>query len=234
MDSETTEDITVLQIAADCVQSSTCRTKNIDKKNLESFQLVWVDANINNTDDNIQTISLLRGIINYLNTFDNVIDCYDYIAEVQDEKVFLIVSGGISQQIIPYIYQMPQIQYVYLYCFDVDKHKHWAIEYEIVRGVYTNMNDICQQLSTDVIISSHQFLSMTIISAHIKEKDINKQEASFMYFELLTEILIGMQPADDAKTNMVNYCRLQYDGNEIDLKHIDEFSRTYTPNKAIW
>ena len=161
-------------------------------------------------------------------------DCYDYIAAIQDEKVFLIVSGSISESIIPYLHQMPQVQFVYIYCFDIEKHKQWAINYEIVRGIYTNMNDICEQLSKDVITSSHQFLSMNIISTNIKEKEINKQEASFMYFQLLTEILIGMEQEDDAKTNMVNYCRLQYDGNETDLKHIDEFDKTYSPNKAIW
>ncbi|CAF1242279.1 unnamed protein product, partial [Didymodactylos carnosus] len=75
---------------------------------------------------------------------------------------------------------------------------------------------------------------MNILSTNIKEKEINKQEASFMYFQLLTEILIGMEQEDDAKTNMINHCRLQYIGNEISLKYIDEFDKTYSPNEAIW
>ncbi|CAF0841363.1 unnamed protein product [Didymodactylos carnosus] len=69
----------------------------------------------------------------------------------------------------------------------------------------------------------------------MKENEINnEQESSFMYFQLLTEILIGMEDKDAAKTDMVNQCRLQYSGNEIDLKHIDEFDKTYSPHKAIW
>ncbi|CAF1543832.1 unnamed protein product [Didymodactylos carnosus] len=107
------------------------------------------------------------------------------------------------------------------------------MNYDIVRGIYTNMNDICEQLSKDVT-SSRQFLFMNILSTNIKEKEINKQEASFMYFQLLTEILTGMEHEDDAKTNMINHCRLQYIGNEIDLKYIDEFDKTYSPNEAIW
>ncbi|CAF1483716.1 unnamed protein product [Didymodactylos carnosus] len=176
------------------MQTSIYRTNFIEQQNLENFQIAWLDANINKTDDNSQTISRLRATINYLNIFDNVWDCYDYIAGVQNEKLFLIVS---------------------------------------VRGVYTNMNDICEQLSKDVT-SLRQFLFMNILSTNIKEKEINKQEASFMYFQLLTEILIGMEHEDDAKTNMINHCRLQYIGNEIDLKYIDEFDKTYSPNEAIW
>ncbi|CAF3631419.1 unnamed protein product [Rotaria sp. Silwood1] len=234
MDSKTLNNITVLPTTTDCVQSSICRTKIIEQQNLENFQIVWVDANIAKTDDNLQTISLLRAVINYLNLFDNTIDCYEYIATVKDEKVFLIISGSISQDLVPYLYHMPQVQFVYIYSFDTEKHKHWAMDYEVVRGTYTTMNDICEQLSKDVITTSHQFLSMSIISTHIKEKEINQQEASFMYFQLLTEILIGMDPEDDAKTNMINPCRLQYHGNESVLKHIDEFDKTYSPSKAIW
>ncbi|CAF4560301.1 unnamed protein product, partial [Didymodactylos carnosus] len=116
------------------------------------------------------------------------------------------------------------------------------MNYDKVRGTYTNMNDICEQLSKDVN-SSRQFLFINILSTNIKEKEINKQEASFMYFQLLTEILIGMEHEDDAKTNMINHCRLQYIGNEIDLKYIgneidlkyiDEFDKTYSPNEPIW
>ncbi|CAF0799075.1 unnamed protein product [Didymodactylos carnosus] len=234
IDSKPSHSISTSQTTTDCAQTSIYRTKFIEQQNLENFQIVWLDANINKTDDNSQTIARLRATINYLNIFDNVDDCYDYIASVENEKLFLIVSGSIGQNIVPYTHQMPQIQFIYIYCFDIEKHEQWAMNYDIVRGTYTNMNDICEQLSKDVATSSHQFLSMNILSTNIKEKEINKQEASFMYFQLLTEILIGMEHEDDAKTNMINHCRLQYIGNEIDLKHIDEFDKTYNPNKAIW
>ncbi|CAF1625058.1 unnamed protein product, partial [Didymodactylos carnosus] len=230
-DSKPPHSISPSQTTTDCVQTSIYRTKFIEQQNLENFQIVWLDANINKTDDNSQTISRLRASINYLNIFDNVCDCYDYIAGVQNEKVFLIVSGSISQDIVPYTHQMPQIQFIYIYCFDIKKYEQWARNYDIVRGTYTNMNDVCEQLSKDVT-SSRKFLFMNILSTSIKEKEINKQEASFMYFQLLTEILTGMEHEDDAKTNMINHCRLQYIGNEIDLKYIDEFDKTYSPNEA--
>ncbi|CAF2052688.1 unnamed protein product [Rotaria magnacalcarata] len=135
MDSETVENATVSQIATDRAQISTCRTKMIEQQNLENFQIIWLDDNINTTEDNLHTVSLLRTIINYLHIFDNIWDCYDYIGTVQDEKVFLIVSGSISENIIPYVYHIPQVQFVYIYCFDVEKHKKWEAEYGIVRGI---------------------------------------------------------------------------------------------------
>ncbi|CAF1502842.1 unnamed protein product, partial [Didymodactylos carnosus] len=233
IDSKPSHSISTSQTTTDRVQTSICRTNFIEQQNLENFQIVWLDANINKTDHNSQTICRLRAVINNLNIFDNVCDCYDYIAGVQNEKVFLIVSGSISQYILPYTDQMPQIQFIYIYCFNIKKHEQWAMNYDIVRGTYTNMNDICEQLSKDVT-SSRQFLFMNILSTTIKEKEINKQEASFMYFQLLTDILIGMEHEDDAKTDMINHCRLQYIGNEIDLKYIDEFDKTYSPNEAIW
>ncbi|CAF1464074.1 unnamed protein product [Didymodactylos carnosus] len=234
MDSKSPINVSISQTTIDRVQTSIYRTTIIEQQNLENFQIFWLNDNINKTDDNLQTIALLRATINYLNIFDDVCDCYDYIANVQNEKVFLIVSGSISKDIIPHAHRMPQIQFIYVYCFDIEKHKQWAMSYEIVRGTYTNMNDICEQLSKDIVTSSHQLLSMDIISTNIKEKEINKQEASFMYFQLLTEILTEMGHTDDAKTDMLKQCRLQYIGNDIALNHTDEFDKTYSPNKAIW
>ena len=39
--------------------------------NLETFSLVWLDAQVNTTEDNRQTQQKLRQIINHLKTFDD-------------------------------------------------------------------------------------------------------------------------------------------------------------------
>ncbi|CAF3448738.1 unnamed protein product, partial [Rotaria sp. Silwood2] len=92
-----------------------------------------------------------------------------------------------------------------------------------------------QTISTeDILIETDSILSINILPSNSKEKEMNQQEASFMYFLLLTDILIGMEHKYESKMDMINECRSYYIDNERILKQIDEFDKTYKSSDAIW
>ncbi|CAF1488398.1 unnamed protein product [Didymodactylos carnosus] len=55
-----------------------------------------------------------------------------------------------------------------------------------------------------------------------------------MYSQLIKDILIGMEHTDEAKREMIQFCRQQYEENDGELRCINEFERDYRPSKAIW
>ncbi|CAF1402657.1 unnamed protein product [Didymodactylos carnosus] len=69
-------------------------------KILETFIIVWLDANVNKTKDNEETYKALRRSINYLKTFDNMQESETYIQSIHREKIILIVSGGFGMEIV--------------------------------------------------------------------------------------------------------------------------------------
>ncbi|CAF1539434.1 unnamed protein product, partial [Rotaria sordida] len=98
--------------------------------NLEIFSLIWLDASVNTSKENIKAQSDLRAIINYLKTFDNVVKCEKYIRKCDEsDRIMLIVSGGLGREIVPRIYKFRQVSSIYVYCMNKKKNKEWAGQY---------------------------------------------------------------------------------------------------------
>ncbi|CAF0781056.1 unnamed protein product [Didymodactylos carnosus] len=86
--------------------NTTSRSKT---RNLETFTLLWPDADVDATQDNFDTQLKLRGVINCLQTFEVVDECEHHIREMKDEKVVLTVSGRLGCEIVPEVHDLRQI-----------------------------------------------------------------------------------------------------------------------------
>ncbi|CAF1424874.1 unnamed protein product [Didymodactylos carnosus] len=136
-------------------------------KILETFIIVWLDANVNKTKDNEETYKALRRSINYLKTFDNMQESEAYVQSIHCEKIILIVSGGFGMEIVPRIHDFEQINSIYVYYDDKSCHepsskdyskgnihlKNCKIEISDFRRKLIHMNDIVFLLGQ---ISDHQ------------------------------------------------------------------------------
>jgi hypothetical protein len=101
--------------------------------NLETFSLLWLDANVNRTDENLQTQEDLRTTINQLRPFDDPNQCEKYILSVpKDDRIVLIVSGQLGRQIVPRIHSLEQVLSVYIYCQNQQANEQWSISFSKV------------------------------------------------------------------------------------------------------
>lgn len=102
-------------------------------ENLESFSLLWLDASVNKSPENIAAQTKLRAIINRLETFETVESCEEYIQKCSaGDRLVLIVSGMMGQTIVPRIDSLRQIISVYIYCFNEAKNREWSRQYSKV------------------------------------------------------------------------------------------------------
>jgi len=97
--------------------------------NLETFSLLWLDANVHTTADNINSQTVLRRAINFLRIFDRADQCDRYIRDTKNEKIVLIISGQLGREFVPRLHDLPQLNSVYVYCWDTDGNKQWAKNY---------------------------------------------------------------------------------------------------------
>jgi len=101
--------------------------------NLETFSLLWLDAQVNATEENQQAQKKLRQIINHFRIFDNQSQCEQYISFFsKQDRFILIVSGRLGQQIVPKIHQLRQLSAIYVYCRDKELNDKWAKDYHKV------------------------------------------------------------------------------------------------------
>jgi hypothetical protein len=101
-----------------------------NRRNLETFSLLWLDAQVNKTEENRQAQRKLRQIINHLQTFDDQYQCEQYISCFSNQDRFvLIVSGRLGRQIVPQIHHLRQLSAIYVYCNDKKLYEEWAKNY---------------------------------------------------------------------------------------------------------
>ncbi|CAF1510303.1 unnamed protein product, partial [Rotaria sp. Silwood1] len=190
---------------------------------LQNFLLVWLDANLQESDNDFtNSLQHLRKIVASITTFTDAQQCVNFLSEIKKEKVFMIVSGSLGRQIVPEIEALPQLEAIYVFCGNQSVHEQWAKKISKVKGVYTKIEPICQALEID-----RQRCDQAMIPI-----SFNGRDALFMYTQLLKEALLEIED-DDVKSikDLVEYCRLQDDIDEGQITKVENEYRDHTP---IW
>jgi hypothetical protein len=114
--------------------------------NLETFSLLWLDASVNMTDDNLHARDELQSIFNQLKTFENPTECEQYIRSMLvEDRIVLIVSGQLGREIVPRIHSLEQLLSVYVYCYDQNANEQWSSQYKKVtkkNNLYNNLKGL--------------------------------------------------------------------------------------------
>ncbi|CAF1324402.1 unnamed protein product [Rotaria sordida] len=149
-----------------------------------------------------------------------------------------------------------EINSIYLFCLDVTEDMIQLSEGTKIRGYSINLklvpttDDESAEASVDPMgqqqkhqrinrLSAEDFIFNSLPSFDINEssssslfhEETKRQEAEFMYAEILREILIQIDSTED---EMLDYCRQKYADNKAQLVFIEEFKEYYDPCNAIF
>ncbi len=175
--------------------------------------------------------------MNTIQIFTNPDDCIDNLTNFPDEKIFLIISGTFGQHVIPLIHDILQINSIYVFSgVNKSKYEAWAKEYNKVKGVFTQIELICESLKQDVYQLNQDAIRISFVSLSASPSNVqlDQLDSSFMYIQLLKEIIFDMQYDKTALEEFVNYYREMFINNSIELRNIDEFEREYYSRSSIW
>ncbi|CAF1319874.1 unnamed protein product, partial [Didymodactylos carnosus] len=202
------------------------------------FTLVWLDVNIERTDDFIDTTERLKTITNYLKIFRDAKECIDYMSSITFETVILVVSGSLGEIVIPIIHNLQQIAFIYVFCLDKNKHETWAINNrnKKVRGVFTDKQFLLQTIIDDAEILLVDVRPMNVFSLQYDEKSIralDKESALYIWNQLLMDVLLRIPTSDISKLDMLVVCQSFYRDNNSELTKILEFRSSYFRETAI-
>ena len=112
----------------------------LGNNNLEIFSLIWLDASVNDSEENVDAQHRLRTSINHLKTFEEGEECEHHIRAVSaEDRIVLIVSGRLGREVVPRIHQLRQVSSIYVYCMDKARNEQWAKQFKKVNNIfYTN------------------------------------------------------------------------------------------------
>ncbi|CAF1013290.1 unnamed protein product [Rotaria sordida] len=201
--------------------------------NSEDFIIVWLDENQDKTTDYFDTRQHLRYVIQYVRTFNDADECIDFITSQQTNNIFFLVSETLGKIVIPHVHELSQIALIYILGkLDGELFRH----YSKVAGVFIDNNRLVSKLVVDIARYTHTTISISFLDKNaIKSiRDLSKEHASFMWFQLLIEMLLKMDQMDIAKNEMIHECLSQYEDDQVEQKKIEDFQNNYNETKAIW
>ncbi|CAF5080936.1 unnamed protein product [Rotaria magnacalcarata] len=120
----------------------------------------------------IHSINQLKRIVNTVNIFIDSDKCVDFLTEINELKVLMIVFNVLGERLVPFIHDFSQIEAIYI--------------------------------------------------------------VSFMYTQLLKEILLELNYTEQPIREFTDCCCAQQENYSLNLTVIEEFQQKYSPETAIW
>ncbi|CAF1448492.1 unnamed protein product, partial [Didymodactylos carnosus] len=205
--------------------------------NFEDFLVAWLDTNIEKPDTLCDRKTQLSSIINRVKQFDNPVDCINYISTIDEEQIFLITSGALGETTVPLVHDCSSVVCIYIYCSYKEKHENWTKRFAKIREVCVDREILLKRLISDVTLYSKALSAPISLFKHedreYSVRNLSKESAMFMWFQLLFDTLLDSKQTEDSKNEMLTICEEQYKDNEIELIKISEFRHQYSAETAI-
>ncbi|CAF3438628.1 unnamed protein product [Rotaria sp. Silwood2] len=210
---------------------------NLDElpDNKEDFQLIWLDAHLAKSSDARKTKKMLR-ILNVNAQFYTDIDkCLEIILNIQTEHILLVVSGSLAHLILPRLQSIRSVRAVFIFCEVSELHSNLLDEYpRKIVDIYTDRDNLIKSITDTMKLIEKQDMVFRMFDCKQKStRNLTKESASFLWNQLLVDVLRKMPTDEQAKNDMLDYCSAYYRNNRQELKKIESFRTSYTPNDAV-
>ena len=105
-----------------------------------------------------------------------------------------------------------------------------------IKGVYNEMKSICKVLRTATKQCNQNSIAMSFISIDKKicAANLNQLDPTFMYTQLLKQILLDIKPTEHTIKDFAASARKQYVSNPRKRDDINEFERKYSSQTSIY
>ncbi|CAF1274439.1 unnamed protein product [Rotaria sordida] len=206
---------------------------------LKSSSFVWLDDSVNTLQESIDAQQRLRLLINQLKTFENIDLCEEYIKSLSEsDRIVLIVSGTLGQQIVPRVHEHQQIVAIYVYCGNKERNELWTKKFSKVRGLAVQLNDLISLIQSDQAKQpydrSAEPLTFTSFNSNVaKEKLTVGLNGQFLHSQLLIDCLLQMKSTTSDIDELISICKQTYEKDKEQLALVQKFKNEYSSNQAL-
>jgi len=199
--------------------------------------VVWLDNDINETNDDFRNfITNFQQIVNNVYTFTNADECVDFITDMTGERMFMIISEALSYDIIPISEHLSQIKFIHILSDNESLFKKFTKLSFKVKSASKDVISICQALQEACKHRNNNAMSISFIKPidTCTKHNIDTLDCSFMYTQLLKEILITIEFSQYQFTDFVKYCREKFVDDKANLIKIEKIENEYKCHRPIW
>lgn len=240
MTSSTKNDDKVQQIPSDKknVSEELCKflTPHTQGPTIENNLVIWYNDTIDFNDEKIRnSIARLKCFFDGIHVFNHRDYAVDFLTDTDADRIFMVISSDASEQIVPLIDSIEQLDRIFVFCNDIESNESWAKHSNQVKGIFNDIELLCDSLIQNLRQDDQDLISAsTFAPLDSSNSNLNELDPSFMYSQLLKEILLRIKEDDDyAKQEFVKFCRDQ-NGAQYRTKQIEDFEQNYQFFRAIF
>ena len=201
---------------------------------VENVVVVWLDQSVSKIKDSQKSKTQLLQIVNSVKIFTNPEECQSFMSTIKDEKLLVVLSGAIEEKFVSSIHDSKQLESIYFFCPEKSIDITWIGKYSEIRGIYTTILSLCEQLSKDMKKIDHNLFGFEVMEQLLSKtaSKTDQQDAIFMYDHLFRDIVLASQ--DENMRDIYEFCGKQYQGNSRELSFLQKLKRTYSSHSPIW
>ncbi|CAF1017973.1 unnamed protein product [Adineta steineri] len=206
--------------------------RRMNMQRMQNVLLIWLDNNFNdNNVDCNNTIKQLKRVVNNVNTFIDSDQCLKFIQTIINNKVCMIISESLGKYIVPHVHDMSQVDTIFIFSNNQESDEQWTKEWPKIKGVFTDMTSICGALKQATQQCEQNAISISFMAPN---KKLHQLDPSFMYTQILKEILLTIDFEDRHFEEFITHCRESFAENQYELKNIENLERDYHDQRPIW
>jgi hypothetical protein len=212
--------------------SSECMLGNFQNigKSEETDRDRWILCLLSTQSDEEHTLCHIETTIQL---FDDAEKCVDFLTDIYDDNVCLILSTSLDKTLLPILHELPQLKCIYIVNHNVQSDRTWINGWTKIKGLSSDFNIVYDQFKQSVRKSEYDLASITITSSSTGD-NVNELDSSFMYSQLLKDTVLKIQYDNKSKMDFVEYLRRRYASNPRALKTVLKFEQEYSPQSSIW
>lgn len=192
---------------------------------VQNYMLIWLSPPMNASDH-----QYLQEIFNTIYTFNQVSDCVDFVDQIEDERVFLILSDDLLDSTMSTIHNRTQLHSFYVLARRGATNEQWKQQWPKIRGLFTDVDALVDALKQDTQQCDRDSVSFSVTTG----KSLDRLNSMFTYACLLKKFLIETKNNRNVRKELAALARNHYVHNADELKRIDAFERNYRLDTAIW
>ncbi|CAF3317902.1 unnamed protein product [Rotaria socialis] len=205
---------------------------------IQNFLLVWLDRHINDVKnaDYLNTISKLKELADKVYKFHDADDFVSFISDNKREKICIITSAEMGEIIVPVIHNMKQISAIYILSGDQAQHHVWIDGWSKIKGIFTDIESICKALQQALQNLDQNSVTISFVSpsSDISKQNLDHLDSSFIYTQILKEIILSIDFDQQHIDEFILYCRQLFAENPIELKNVNKLAHEYKEHLPIW
>jgi hypothetical protein len=154
-----------------------------------------------------------------------------FLIEKKDEKACMLISGSLGQHIVPQVHDMSQVDSIFIFC----DNKAWHEQWPKIKGVFTEIAPICEALKVAARQCEQNVIAISFIPTNndSSKKNLDQLDSSFMYTQILKEILLSIKFKPKHFNEFIDFCVLEIT-KDRELTIVQKFKREYRNKTLVW